>query len=74
VGLRLKKSHQLIADLQGFLRIVGDAEFDQEIGETHDAEADLSCLFGMCVDGRKGKVRAFEHVIQEADGERNDGL
>lgn len=51
--------------------VIGDIEGDQQVGEAHDAHANLPGLFRHAVDLRKREAVAIDHIVEEAYGERN---
>ena len=51
--------------------VVGDIEDGQQVGEAHDAQANLPGLFRHAVDVRKREVAAIDHIVEEACGEGN---
>ena len=73
VGMQSNKSHELIGNLKGLVGFIHNAELNQQIGEAHDAETDLLCLFGMGLDRRQRKTGSIERIIEEPNCERNDG-
>lgn len=73
VCMESDKSHQLIGDLQGFVGVVRNTEPNQDIGEAHDAETDLSGPFGMTFNRGEREESSIEHVIEKPNCQRNDG-
>jgi hypothetical protein len=61
--------HQLAGDLVALLAAVGDAELDVQLGEPHDAEADLPHLPDLLLDLRDGEVRHRDDVLEESGAE-----
>ncbi len=63
--LFLYKTHDAARHLQGICGIVGDAEGDEHVGETHDAEPDLPVGLGDVFDHRHGILARVYNVIEE---------
>ncbi len=68
------KSHQLVRDVHGLIGIVGDAQLNQKIGEAHDAQSDLSGSRRPCLDRCQGETGSIEHIVEEANRQRNQVL
>ena len=54
---------------EGGFGVVGDIEGDEQVGEPHDPQTDLSRLFRHLLDLRKWEAVAIDHVVEKANGE-----
>ena len=67
----MKKLHESRRREEGGFRVVGDIKSNEQIGESHDPQTDLSRLFCHAIDVRKREAVAIDHIVEEAYGDGN---
>jgi len=67
VAFLVDELHQLSAQFDGLIRVIGDAQHDQHVGPAHDPQADLAVGVGHVVDLLQWVFVGLDHVVQEVD-------
>ena len=70
--LLVDEVHDLAGQVHGLVGVVGDAEPEEQVGEAHDAQADLAVAAGHLGDLRQRVVVDVDDVVQEAHGGLDD--
>ena len=65
--LPVHEAHEAGREGDGLAAVVGDAQPDEQVGETHDPETDLAVAGGLGPDGVERIAVHVDHVIEEAD-------
>ena len=68
-GLRVDEFHDLGGLVQGLFRIVGNAQFDEGVRESHDAEADLAIAQSHFLDLFQGIEVPVDNIVEEMDAQ-----
>ena len=66
------KRHDLFAQLDGLLGVIGNPQGNEHIGPSHDTQADLSVGIGHPGNLRQGIPIEFNHIVQKMDGQVHD--
>ncbi len=63
----MNEAHQFRRERDGLVRVVRNAQPDEQVGETHNAQTDLAIAHRRGLDGFQRVAVHIDHVIEKAD-------